>query len=1053
MKIYETSVRKPITTALIFVAVVVLGLFSLNKLPVDLLPDVETNVIMVMTTYQGASAADVETNVSRPLENVLNTVTYLKNIWSSSRENRSIIFLEFEYGMDIDELTNDVRSKLDLVKSFLPDGTQDPVIFKFSTDMIPVMMISATADQSLPALYKILEENVANPLARIPGVGSVSIAGAPQREIQVFVDPSKLEAYNLTIEGIAQKIRMENINTPAGIMDIGNESYALRVQGEFISPVEMNNLVVGSMANRNIYLSDVAIVKDTLEERAQEVYTNSVQGATIVVQKQSGSNTVKIADAVHKMLPDLQKNLPSDIHLETIGDTSDNIKNTISGLVETVMYAFVFVMLVVLFFLGRWRATLIIIVTIPISLVAAFIYLGFTDSSLNIISLSSLSVAIGMVVDDAIVVLENITTHIERGSRPKSAAIYGTSEVSVSVIASTLTLIAVFFPLTMVKGMTGVMFEQLGWMVTIIMTVSMAASLTLTPMMSSLMLRPDRKRNKFSKWLFRPIEKFLDWLDNVYAATINWTVRHRTITTVSLFIFFILTLVPVFMPESPIGTEFMPAQDNSRISATVELPIGTRVEITRATAEDLYALWREKYPEMAMINFSLGQASSKNVFGSMQNNGPHIISFNIRLSDLKERERSLFEISDLMRKDLENIPTIRKSSVVVGGGHMMGGQSTIDLEIYGYDFFETDKIAKTMSEKMAEIPGLVDIKISREDYQPEFRVQFDREKLAINGLDIATASNFLRNRVNGLVASLFREDGEEYDIRVAYAPEFRQSIEAIENILIYNNQGQSVRIKDVGKVVEEFSPPTIERRNRQRLITVSSTISGTTMDKAVAAINKSVDELNLPSNIYTQIGGSYLDQQESFADLTTLLLLILLLVFIVMASQFESLTYPFIIMFSVPFAVSGVIIALLITNTNFNMMSFIGVIMLAGIVVKNGIVLVDYINLNRGRGMGIIQAVINGGKSRLRPVLMTTITTILGMTPLAISTSEGSEMWKPMAVTVIGGLTISTIFTLVIVPTVYASFAKNGVKRQRRKLRKQLTTKNDKLEQRTKNKE
>lgn len=1044
MKIYETSVRKPITTALIFVAVVVLGLFSLNKLPVDLLPDIETNAIMVMTTYQGASAADVETNISRPLENVLNTVTYLKNIWSSSRENRSIIFLEFDYGMDIDELTNDVRSKLDLVKSFLPDGTQDPIIFKFSTDMIPVMLISATADQSLPALYKILEENVANPLARILGVGSVSISGAPQREIQVFVDPSKLEAYNLTIEGIAQKIRMENINTPAGTMDIGNESYALRVQGEFISPMEMNNLVVGSMANRNIYLSDIAVVKDTLEERAQEVYTNSVQGATIVVQKQSGSNTVKIADAVHKMLPDLQKNLPSDVHLETIIDTSINIKNTISGLVETVMYAFVFVMLVVLFFLGRWRATLIIIVTIPISLVAAFIYLGFTDSSLNIISLSSLSVAIGMVVDDAIVVLENITTHIERGSRPKSAAIYGTSEVSVSVIASTLTLLAVFFPLTMVKGMTGVMFEQLGWMVTIIMTVSMAASLTLTPMMSSLMLRPDRKKNKLGKWLFKPIEKVLDWLDNVYGATINWTVRHRTITTVSLFVFFILTLVPVFMPDSRIGTEFMPAQDNSRIAATVELPIGTRTEITRATAENLYNLWREKYPEMVMINFSVGQASSKNVFGSMQNNGPHIINFNIRLSDLRERERSLFEISDLMRKDLENIPTIRKSSVTVGGGYMMmGGQSTIDLEIYGYDFFETDKIAKAMSEKMAEIPGLVDIKISREDYQPEFRVQFDREKLAINGLDIATASNFLRNRVNGLVASLFREDGEEYDIRVAYAPEFRQSIEAIENILIYNNQGQSVRIKDVGKVVEEFSPPTIERRNRQRIITVSSTISGTTMDKAVAAINKSVDELHLPSNIYTQIGGSYLDQQESFADLTTLLLLILLLVFIVMASQFESLTYPFIIMFSVLFAVSGVIIALLITNSNFNMMSFIGIIMLAGIVVKNGIVLVDYINLNRGRGMGIIQAVVNGGKSRLRPVLMTTITTILGMTPLALSTSEGSEMWKPMAITVIGGLTISTIFTLIIVPTVYASFAKNGVKRQRRKLRKQLTTKNE----------
>ncbi len=1033
MKIYESSVRKPVTTALIFVAVVVLGIFSLNKLPVDLLPDVETNVIMVMTTYQGASAADVETNITRPLENMLNTVSNLKKISSSSRENRSIIYLEFDFGLDIDELTNDVRSKLDMVKTYLPDDSLDPIIFKFSTDMIPVMMISATANQSLPALYKILDENVANPLARIPGVGSVSISGAPAREIQIFVDPSKLEAYNLTIEGIAQAIRMENINTPAGIMDIGNESYALRVQGEFISPLEMNELVVGSMANMNIYLSDVAVVKDSLEERSQEVFTNAVQGATIVVQKQSGSNTVKIAEEVHKLLPDIQKNLPSDIHLEPITDTSDNIKNTISGLVETVMYAFIFVMLVVLFFLGRWRATFIIILTIPISLVAAFIYLKFTGGSLNIISLSSLSVAIGMVVDDAIVVLENITTHIEKGSRPKSAAIHATSEVSISVIASTLTLLAVFFPLTMVGGMAGVMFEQLGWMVTIIMIVSTAAALTLTPMMSSQMLRLDPKRSKLNQLIFTPIEKALDWLDNVYEATINWAVRHRKTTIISLFVFFILTLIPA----GRIGTEFMPAQDNSRISATVELPIGTRSEISKATAEKVYALWKVKYPELEMINFNVGQASSKNVFGSMQNNGPHIINFNIRMEELKDRKRSMFEIADSMRVDLENIPEIKKSTVVSGGGmNMMGGQSTLNLEIYGYDFLVTDEIALALKNKMEEIPGLVNIKISREDYQPEFRVQFDREKLALNGLNMATASNFLRNRVNGLVASLFREDGEEYDIRVAYAPEFRQSIEAIENILIYNNQGQAVRIKDVGKVVEEFSPPTIERKNRQRLITVSSTVSGTTIDKAVSAINQAVDDMHLPSNIYTQIGGTYEDQQDAFADLGTLLMLILLLVFIVMASQFESLTYPFIIMFSVPFAVSGVIIAFLITGSTLNMMSFVGIIMLAGIVVKNGIVLVDYINLNRGRGMGIIQAVVNGGKSRLRPVLMTTITTILGMTPLALSASEGSEMWKPMAITVIGGLTISTIFTLIIVPTIYASFAGNGVKRQRRKGKK-----------------
>jgi len=1036
MSLYESAVKKPVMTSIIFIAVVLLGLFAYNKLPIDLMPKIETNTILVMTTYDGASASDVETNVTKPLESSLNTVSNLKNIKSTSKENRSIITMEFDYGLDLNVVTNDIRNKLDLVKSFMPAGAGDPIIFKLSNDMIPVIMISASAEQSLPALYKILDTKVSNQLARINGVGSVSINGAPQREIQVYVDPFKLEAYNLTIESLAQSIRMENMNTPAGSMDVGSETYALRVQGEFKDPSEIRNIIVGNYNGKTVKLEDVAQVSDKLEERAQESFTNGIQGASIVVQKQSGANTVQIAQDVQKMLPEIQKTLPSDVKLKVINDTSDNILRTVNSLAETVFFALLFVMLVVLFFLGRWRATLIIILTIPISLIAAFIYLSLTGGTLNIISLSSLSLAIGLVVDDAIVVLENITTHIERGSRPKTAAVNGTNEVGLSIIASTLTIIAVFLPLTMIPGMTGVMFAQLGWMVTIIITVSMICALTLTPMLSSQLLRLNPKRSKGFNAIYGPIERFLDNLDTKYAQLVNWAVRHKKSVLLYATAFFILSIIPLAVGW--VGTENFPAQDSGFISANIELPVGTRMEITRDLCMKLNEDWKKKYPEIDMLNFSVGQASSKNVFGSLfAKNSSNIGTFTIRLVNLKDRNRSAFAITDSIRNDLSRLPEIRKSTVTAGGRmSMMGGQSTLDVEIYGYDFDATDKVASEISKRLSKVDGLVNVTVSHEEYTPEYQVDFDREKLALNGLNISTASSYLRNRINGLTASLFREDGEEYSIVVGYAPEFRQSIEAIENILIYNQQGQAVRLKDVGTVVERNTPPTIERKNRQRIITVASTISGTTLDKAEAAVKAELAKVDMPSDVTTVIGGSVLDQKESFSDLGTLLLIIILLVFVVMASQFESVTYPFIIMFSVPFGISGVGLALWLSGTTFNVMTFVGVIMLVGIVVKNGIVMVDYINLNRERGNGIIRAVVTGGKSRLRPVLMTSLTAILGMLPLALSHGQGSEMWKPMAVTVIGGLTVSTLLTLVVVPVIYTLFAAGGVKRRHRKNKK-----------------
>ena len=1032
MSLYEGAVKKPIMTTLCFVAVAIFGLFSLSKLPIDLMPDIETNTIMVMTAYPGASAEDIENNVTRPLENTLNSVEYLKHITSKSSENISVVTLEFEFGHDIDVLTNDVRDKLDMVTSALPDEVNNPIIFKFSADMMPILLLSVQAEESQAALYKILDDNVANPLARIPGVGSVSIAGAPQREVNVYCDPNRLEAYGLTVEAISALIGAENRNIPGGSFDIGNSTYSLRVEGEFADPKEMENLVIGSRNGANIYLRDVARVVDGVQERAQKTFTNGKQGAMIIVQKQSGGNSVAISQAVMDQLPDLQKRLPSDVKLGIIVNTSDNIQNTIDSLVETICYAMLFVVLVVFVFLGRWRATVIICITIPLSLIASFIYLAITGGSLNIISMSCLSIAIGNVVDDAIVVLENVTTHIERGSDPKQAAIHGTNEVAISVIASTLTMIAVFFPLTMVTGMAGVLFKQLGWMMCVIMTVSTVAALTFTPMMCSQMLRLQKKPSKIFLALYKPVERTLDKLDDWYKHRIYWATRHRKTTILGCAILFIISC---FCAGS-IGTEFFPSQDSGRASVKLYLPIGTRVEHAQRLAEELANKWITRYgDDLRACNFTVGQADSDNTFASMQENGSHIISFNIGLVSVTKREKRLEDICEEMREDLKAYPEFDRTQVTMGAGGM-GGQSTADFEIYGYDFSITDSISQQLKRELLKINGVSEVNISRQDYQPEYQVDFDREKLAMHGLNLATAATYLRNRVNGSTASYFREDGDEYDIIVRYAPEFRTSIEDLENILIYNNGGKAIRVKDVGQVVERQNPPTIERKDRERVVTVSAVISGAPLGDVVTAGEAVIDKMDLPSGINIQISGSYEDQQESFADLGTLGILIIVLVFIVMAAQFESLTYPFIIMFSVPFAFSGVLLALWMTGTNLNVMSMLGGIMLIGIVVKNGIVLIDYTMLCRERGMAVLNAVVTAGRSRLRPVLMTTLTTILGMVPMAVSTGEGAEMWRPLGISVIGGLTISTILTLILVPVLYCSFAGVGIKRQRRQIRK-----------------
>ena len=1037
MSLYEGAVKRPIMTSLCFMAVMVFGIFSLWKLPIDLYPDIDTNTIMVMTYYTGASAEDIENNVTRPLENSLNAVEHLKHLTSSSRENVSVVTLQFEYGYDIDALTNDVRDKLDMVSNSLPDNAQTPIIFKFSTDMIPILLISVQAEESRQALYKILDDNVANPLARIEGVGTVSIAGAPEREINVYLDPQKMEAYNLSPAQVASAISAENQNMTNGTIDVGTQTYTVRVEGEFNDPSEMLNVIVGTHNGVNVYLREVARIEDNLEERAQKTYTKGVQGAMIVVQKQSGANSVAISKKVLEALPTLQKNLPTDVKLGIIVNTSDNILNTISSLEETIMYAMIFVALVVFIFLGRWRATLIIVITIPMSLIASFIYLYATDGSINMISLSCLTIAIGNVVDDAIVVLENVTTHIERGSDPKQAAINATNEVAISVIASTLTMIAVFFPLTMVTGIAGVLFKQLGWMMCIIMTISTTSALSFTPMLCSQMLRLQKKQGKLFKRFYSPIAHTLDHLDDWYERRINWAVRHRWTVVAGCVCLFAASIA--CMKIFGVKSEFFPANDSGRIGITLELPIGTRVEIAEDLAKDLTRTWMERYGDyLQSCNFTVGQAGDNNTFASLQTSGSHIISFNIMMVPSNKRPMGLAEICDEMRADLKQIPELAKFQVNLGGQQAaaMGGQATAQFEIYGYDLDATRHLADQMAEMFRESPMISQVNISRSDFQPEIVVNFDRDKLAKEGLSLATAGAYVRNLIYGSVMSYYREDGEEYDIKVRYEPTARRSVEDIENMIIPTATGRQVRVKNVATVSESAIPPTIERKDRQRIITVSAVLAaGYALSDGVELGRSFYDKLEIPAGITIQVAGNYEDQQDSNRDLGTLAVLIILLVFIVMAAQFESLTYPFIIMLSVPFALSGIILALVTTKTNLNIMSMLGGIMLIGIVVKNGIVLIDYTQLLRERGIGLIRSAVMAARSRLRPILMTSLTTILGMLPMAMSHGVGAETWRPLGVSIIGGLLVSTILTLVYVPSMFCIFGAIGIKRQRRKLK------------------
>ena len=1044
MSIYKTAINKPVTTLLIFIAVIIIGIFSYKSLPVDQLPEMEPPYVSVMTVYAGANASELETNVSKLLENGLNSVDGLKEITSTSKDNMSLVTLEFEWGYNLDEAVNDIRSSIDMIYDNLPDGVSRPLIFKFNTSMMPIMQYAITADDSYSGLEKIIDDNVINVLNRIDGIGNVSLSGAPQRYVYIDLDPRQLEAYNLSVEAIGQAIGNNNINLASGSVKMGKEQYQLRVQSEYVESSEINDIVVKTTTDgRQVFVRDLAQVRDTIKDITLEEKINGRDGARLIIMKQSGANTVQIASDVRKELARIEKTLPPDIKIEQIYDSSSEIENAIDGLLESIMYALLFVVLVVLFFLGKWRATIIIAITIPISLLVAFIYLKLVDSSLNIISLCSLTVAIGMVVDDAIVVLENITKHIERGANPREASIYATNEVWVSVIATTLVIVAVFVPLTMLGGQAGIMFKELGWIVTIVCCTSTIVAISLTPMLCSKLLKPRKVKidengnivdaEEKKGWYQKYVVGFLDKVDVFYAKILAWTLNHKVATLILVVAFLVLSFLPVMMGK--IGTNFMAPQDNGRLSMTVELQRGTRVEESSRIARIIEEKVKNVSPEnILIISSSVGSDDEGGISAMFTSSTNNKISMTVRCTKKYERDITSFEIAEGIRNELNNMPEVINYTVSTS----QGGASTndVDVEIYGYDFDKTNILAEQLKREIANIPGARDINIDREEDRAELQIVFDKEKLARHGLNTATASMYVRNRINGYTAGYLKEDGEEYDIVVRLQEKFRQSTTDIENLILIDAMGKQVKLNELAEVKEYWAPPEIKRKTRQRIVTVNVTPEGVSLGELAASIEKLIDNMDIPSGIIVNVGGSYEDQQETFGDMGALLALIIMLVYIVMASQFENFSKPMIIMTAAIFAIPGVIWALFITNTSLDMIGALGVILLVGIVVKNGIVLVDYINLMRDRGYELNKAITLSGQSRLRPVLMTAFTTILGMVPMALSQSEGSEMWHPMGIVVIGGLLVSTIVTLLVVPVLYAITSRHGERDKEERNRK-----------------
>jgi hydrophobic/amphiphilic exporter-1 (mainly G- bacteria), HAE1 family len=1028
MSIPRLAIQRPVTMFMISAVVTLLGLISLTRLPVDLMPEFEQPTLNVRTSYPGVGPLEMEELITRPLEQAVSAVPGIVRVTSSSSEGNSQVQLNFEWGSDLSEAADEVRTRVDRMRGRLPEDADPPTIFKFDSNQLPVAQIGIEGDYDPVTLREIAQNEIAPRFERVDGVAAVTVNGGVRRQIHVKLSKEKITALNLSVNNVVSTLRNENQNTPLGEIYQGNATFLVRSQGQFQNLEDIRNVVVMTRESVPVYMRDIADVQDTTEQRRSFMLINGKPGVQIQVQKQSGKNTVSVAAAVRREVERVNREVPG-IKMTVTQDNSVFIERAIHNVQEHALVGGILVVLIIFAFLRDLRSTLIVCTSIPVSVIGTFALLYFGGFTLNTMTFGGLALGIGMIVDAAIVVLENTHRHLHMGKDRMTASIDGSEEVWSAILASTLTHIAVFVPLLFLSGTASIMFTQLSVVVMFSLAMSLFVAVTIVPVLCSRWLKtPDEEAaaTGIMSRFYGVSERFLERMDESYRKAIHMALNHRP--TVIGGAAALVVAAALIYPQ--IETELMPQTDEGEVNINAELAVGTRIERTEEALLRLQDMIKEYVPEATTVITQGGGGGNNWQSGG---GSTHRGQIRVMLVPRDQRTRTNEQVAIALRRQLSGLPgvVVRANPAggnnqimrfLSGGGNNNGGSSRLQLEIRGHDLDDARRLAQDARVMMEDTPGIADVSVGREEGRPEIAVRVDRPKAAMLGMSVASVATTIQTNVAGTTAAQFRERGNEYPVVVQLREQDREAIGDVGDVLISTPTGQVVPAKNVLVLNREAGPVQIQRKNMERMTTVNAEIE-VPLSQAVDAVQARLGQLRVPPDFSIGFGEELEEQARSFQQLQLVLILAVLLVYAVMASQYESLRDPFIIMFSVPVAAIGVVLSLLLTGTSFSMQAYIGIIMLAGIVVSNAILLVDYINtLRRRDGMPLREAVELGGRTRLRPILMTSIATMLGLVPMAIGIGEGGELQAPLARVVIGGLLTSTLVTLVLVPAIYTVF-------------------------------